>query len=92
MLYSPLHSPSPHPLYGVAGMVLCVFSGYLAERSLNKWRDKTGHAPYRLGRRATAAERNRFVMEVPLPVRRRMRLFQGIGITLALAGVALASL
>ena len=83
--------PLPHPLYGLTGMALLMLFGYLAERSLNEWREKAGHAPYRLGRRSTPEERNRFMREVPTGVRHRMRLFQGIGMALAIVGAVLAS-
>ena len=92
-MYSPLHSPAlAHPYAAIAGFgFFCLFV-HLAGRSLEKWRVITGHAPYQLGRRSTQEQRERFVREVPMSLRRQMRIFQGLGIASLLVGIVIASI
>jgi hypothetical protein len=88
-----LGTPTTHPFFVEAGMLLCIVCAYLGERSIDQWKERTGQAPI-LNTRANRqlVNRSRLMQELPTAIRYRVRLFQGAGIILLITGFSLSYL
>jgi hypothetical protein len=84
--------PNRRPVYVAVGMLLLLFFGYLANRQVSGWEEKSGvhHRPLSSNyaeRQAQKAQRRR---EMPAALRKRVWILSGIGFGLLLAGFYLA--